>query len=49
MCRGSSVFSPRSPQIKNDVLRELIADLEAQRAPKVTVASSVEFKGAVWE
>lgn len=40
---------PGPLQIKNDVLRELIADLEAERVPKVTVKSSVEFKGAVWE
>merc|ERR1740130_647381 len=40
---------PGPPQIKNDVLRRMLADLEAERVPKVTVASTVEFKGAVWE
>ena len=40
---------PDPPQIKNDVLRRMLADLEAERVPKVTVASTVEFKGAVWE
>jgi|TARA_B110000196_G_scaffold214223_1_gene183789 hypothetical protein len=40
---------PGPPQIKNDVLRRMLADLEAERGPKVTVASTVEFKGAVWE
>ena len=40
---------PDPPQIENDVLRELVADLEAERAPKVTAASSVGFEGKVWE
>merc|ERR1712086_1249531 len=41
--------APVPDEIKNDVLRRMLADLEAERVPKVTVASTVEFKGAVWE
>ena len=40
---------PGPAQIKNDVLRRMLADIEAERDPKLTVASTAEFKGAVWE
>ena len=58
MARGLSVrcvrpwlisVLPGPPQIKNDVLRRMLSDIEAERDPKLTVASTAEFKGAVWE
>ena len=40
---------PGPAQIENDVLRRMLSDIEAERDPKLTVASTAEFKGAVWE
>ena len=41
--------APVPDEIKNDVLRRMLSDIEAERDPKLTVASTAEFKGAVWE
>lgn len=47
----SPVRDPRSPrpQVDNDLLRKLCADLSAAREPKVTVHSASGFEGKVWE
>ena len=42
-------FTVPPPQVQNDVLRQLVADMEAERSPNVTVASTAGFEGKVWE
>ena len=36
-------------QIQNELLRQMCAEMQAQRASKVTVTSTAGFEGKVWE